>query len=390
MIRRPPSPLLYELVGVGMVAYARLVHRTVVLGVERLRLEPGVVLVSTHLSDADVPVLGGALYGGARLWGDPTPTRPSFAVSNDLLLPGYLAGYPRGLPLALRRALWPLGIGNVMRRRVRCLPVRHAERLRLVEALRPLPDLDLAEALPSRPLEALRRRAIQLGEPTPRLARDVLKGSYADLLWADVDRAELDGPALDGLWEERLRASALDLRQVIRHVRGGGALILFPHGERSPDGAIGPLDPRPARLLHLARPAAVQPLAIAHDPFGHGRPRAFVGIGEALGPPGRHGGERELLAALRRTMPLAAGLVVAHTLAGEDAPPRTPAVTVAVERAVERARRDGRPIEPALEQDGTRRERVEDADRAVRRLGAAHPSVTRAARTYATMLEPVA
>ena len=68
MIRRPPAPLLYELVGVGMTAYARLVHRTVVLGVDRLRLEPGVVLVSTHLSDADVPVLGGALYGGARLW----------------------------------------------------------------------------------------------------------------------------------------------------------------------------------------------------------------------------------------------------------------------------------------------------------------------------------
>jgi 1-acyl-sn-glycerol-3-phosphate acyltransferase len=386
MIRRPPSPLLYELVGAGMTAYARLVHRTVVLGVERLRLEPGVVLASTHLSDADVPVLGGALYGGARLWSHPGTTRPSFAVGNDLLLPGYLAGYPRGLPLALRRALWPLGIGPVMTRWVRCLPVRNADRLRLVEALRRLPDLDLAEALPPARVEALRRRARRLGEPAPRVARDVLKGSYADLLWQDLHHADADGRALEAVWEERLQASALDLRQLIRHVRGGGALILFPHGELSRDGAIAPLDPRAARLIRLARPVAVQPLAIAHDPFGRGRPRAFVGIGEALAPPSRDGGERVLLTALRRTMPLACGLAVAHTVTSGELGALD--VTSVVERAVERARRDGRPIEPALEEDATRQARVEEALRAVRRLGAAHSLVARAARTYDTMLEP--
>jgi 1-acyl-sn-glycerol-3-phosphate acyltransferase len=388
MIRRPPAPLLYELVGAGMAAYGRLVHRTVVLGIERVRLEPGVILVSTHLSDADVPVLGGALYGGARMWADPTLARPSFAVANDLLISGYLAGYPRGLPLALRRALWPVGIGSVMRRWVRCLPVRHADRLRLVEALRALPDLDLAEALPPAQLDAIRRRAAELGEPAPRVARDVLAGRYADLLWHDMTAADLNGPALTGLWEERLRESAADLRRLIRHVRDGGALILFPHGQLSPDGAIGPLDPRPARLLHLARPTAVQPVAIAHDPLVRGRPRAFVGIGEARGAPGRKGGEVELLNALRRTMPLACGLAVAHAVAEGNIPARPDALTRAVEAAVERALREGRPIEPALEEDTARGARVEEAARAVRRLGAAHPSVRRAARTYATMLEP--
>jgi hypothetical protein len=389
MIRRPPPPLLYELVGIGMTAYARLAHRTVVLGVERLRLEPGVVLVSTHLSDADVPVLGGALYGGARMWSDPALARPSFAVANDLLLPGYLAGYPRGLPLAVRRALWPVAIGPVMRRWVRCLPIRHADRLRLVEALRALPDLELAEALPPTLLEALRRRAAAFGEPAPRLARDVLDGRYADLLWHDMTPAELDGPALAGLWDTRLRASAADLRQLIRHVRGGGALILFPHGQLSPDGAIGPLDPRPARLIHIARPTAVQPVAIAHDPFSRLRPRAFVGIGEARDAPSREHGARELLTALRQTMPLACGLTVAHAVAREGLPARTSPVNDAVERAVERARRDGRAIEPALEYESARQRRVREAMRAVRRLGVAHPSVRRAARTYATMLEPV-
>jgi 1-acyl-sn-glycerol-3-phosphate acyltransferase len=382
VIRRPPAPLLYELVGLGMTAYGQVAHRTVMLGGDRLRLEPGVVLVSTHLSDADVPVLGGALYGPGGLWRDPAITRPSFAVANDLLVPGYLAGYPRGFPLPLRRALWPLGIGPVMRRWVRCLPVRFADRMRLVEALRRRPDLVLAEALAPRRVDVLRGRAERLHRPAPLIARDVLDGAYADLLWEDVDRAELDGSALAGLWEERLSESARDLRDLIRLVRGGGALIMFPHGELSKDGAVGPLDERPVRFLLSARAVAVQPVAIAHDALCRGRPRAFVGIGEALEPPARHGGERELVAAMRRTMPLACGPVVAHAASeGEPAPS-------AVERAVEQARREGRPVEPELEHEDTRRARLDEAVRAVGRLGSGHPVVRRAARTYQSVREP--
>jgi len=387
MIRRPPSPLLYELVGLGMAGYAQVVRRTVLLGGERLRLEPGVVLVSTHLSDADVPVLAGALYRGASMWRDPSVTRPSFAVSNDLLIRGYLAGYPRGLPLIVRRALWPLGIGPVMSRWVRCLPIRFADRMRLVEALRELPDLELAEALAPGRVEALRLRAAELGRPAPRLARDVHAGSFADLIWEDVERGELDGAAAERLWEERLVASTVDLRRLVRYVRGGGALILFPHGEVSIRGGIDRLDPRPARLLHIAR-ATVQPVAVAHDPLTRRRPRAFVAIGEATGPPPRRDGERELLSALRRTLPLACGLAVAHALTEERLPARVAAIAGAVERALERARREGRPIEPALENAESRRARVTEALGAARRLGPHHAAVKRAARTYATALEP--
>jgi hypothetical protein len=390
VIRRPPSPLLYELVGLGMTAYTGLVYRGVLLGRDRLRLEPGVVLASTHLSDADVPVLAGALYRGAEMWRDPEVTRPSFAVRNDLLAPGYLAGYPRGMPLALRRALWPLGIGPVMRRWVRCLPVRFADRMRLVEVLRRLPDLDLAAALTPRRFEALCRRAAQLGRPPPRLGRDVLSGAYADLVWEDVERDELDGPEFDELWKERLAASALDLRLLIRHVRGGGALILFPHGEVSSDGAIGPLDDRAARFLRSARAVAVQPVAIAHDPLTRGRPRAFVGVGEAFDPPARKGGARALVAALRGAMPLACGQVVAHAMTVGGVSAETSGAAKALERAVERAHNDGRPIEPALEAGGARRRaRVEEAVAAARRLGPGHPAVRRAACTYGSALEPV-
>ena len=388
-MRRPPSPLLYELVGLGMAAYAGLVHRAVLLGRERLRLEPGVVLVCTHLSDADVPVLAGALYRGAELWRDPAVTRPSFAVRNDLLIPGYLAGYPRGMPLALRRVLWRLGIGPVMRQWVRCLPVRFADRMRLVEALRRLPDVDLAASLPPERVDALGRRAAQVRRPAPRLARDVLAADYADLLWQDVGPDEADGPEFEELWKERLAASALDLRALIRHVRAGGALVLFPHGEVSTDGAIGPLDERTARFLRSARATAVQPVAIAHDPLTRRRPRTFVGVGEALEPPARRGGDRELVRALRRALPLACGQVVAYAIVAERLPAERDAATTAVERAVERARREGRPIEPALETGATLRARVGEAVAAARRLGAGHRAVKRAASTYGSALEPV-
>jgi 1-acyl-sn-glycerol-3-phosphate acyltransferase len=380
VIPHPPSPLLYELVGLGMTGYAQLVQRTRMLGAERLRLEPGVVLVCTHLSDADVPVLGGALYRDGGLWRDREIVRPSFAVANDLLVPGYLAGYPRGFPLPLRRLLWPLGIGPVMERWVRCLPVRFADRMRLVEALRRRPDLVLAESLPAPRVEALRRRAERLGRPAPLSGRDVLDGAYADLLWQDVRRPELNGAGLDELWEERLSESARDLRALIRLVRGGGTLVMFPHGELSTDGAVGPLDERPVRFLRSARAVAVQPLAIAHDALSRGRPRAFVGVGKALEPPGRDGGARELLAAMRRAMPLACGHVAAHALL------RGEAIPSAVERAVERARAEGRHIEPELEDLDAGRRRVEEAVRAVGRLGSGHPVVRRAARTYESVV----
>jgi hypothetical protein len=125
-------------------------------------------------------------------------------------------------------------------------------------------------------------------------------------------------------------------------------------------------------------------VAIAHDPLTSGRPRAFVGIGEPLRPPGRSGGERELLAALRRALPLTCGQIVAHAAVTGGADPAE-----AVERAVHRARDERRPIEPVLEVPTARPARVAEAVAAVRRLGREHAAVRRAARTYGSALEAV-
>jgi hypothetical protein len=383
------APLVYELVGAGMAAWGRVAMRTSGIELDRLRLEPGMIFVCAHLSDADVPVVAGTLFTGRRLWRDTRPTRPSFAVRNDLLLPGFLAGYPPKLPIGARRALYRLDIGTVMREQVRCLPVRFSDRLRLVEALRARPDAVLYDSFPAARVEALRERARRLRRPPPRAARDVLDGGYADLLWELVDGSELSGEEWAPMWSERAVRSGLEVRDLIRTVRGGGSLVLFPHGFPSPDGGIGAIDPRVGRLLHHARPNGIQSLGLAYDPLVRGRPRAFVAAGPELERPPRDGGERAVLAALRHATPLTCGLVVAHEVAAHGRVPSTAVASAAIERAIERARAEGRPVERSLRDPRRRQARIAEAVDAANRLGAGHVLIARSARTLETAWEAV-
>lgn len=376
-------PLTYDAVGAGMAVYARTVHRSTAIDADRLRLVPGTILVSAHLSDADVPVIAGTLFGRLRLWRDPGAARPAFAVRNDLLEPGFLAGYPPRLPRALRRALFRLDVGPILRERLRCLPLRRADRLQVVEALRARPDVELAGALPADLLLALAARAARSGRPAPVLARDALDGVYADLLWTVVTRERLDGPAWEGVWSERLARAGADLGALLRHLDDGGALVLFPHGEVSADGSIEPLEPRAGRLLRHARAAVVQPVGVAYDPLVAGRPRAFVGVGAPLGALPRSGAHHLVTAALRAATPLTCGLVLARAIVADGRTPSCAGALAMVESAARRAVERGRPLEPALRAPRRRRARVEQALRAARRLGPGHPALRRAARTAA-------
>jgi 1-acyl-sn-glycerol-3-phosphate acyltransferase len=214
----------------------------------------------------------------------------------------------------------------------------------------------------------------------------VLTGAYADLLWVDLVRGELDAPGLAPIWDRRLGEAAADVGGLVRHVRGGGALILFPHGEISADGAVGEVDPRVGRLLHVARPAAVQPLAVAYDPLVRGPARAVVGVGMPIEPPARRGGERRVVEALRKTMPLTCGQLLAHELAARGGEGRRGDLAAALERALERARYEGRPIDPLLETAGRRRRRLDRALRLARRRGS-DQALARASRSYASTVE---
>jgi hypothetical protein len=374
------------MVGVGMTLYGRAALRVASIGMRRLRTDPGTVLVAAHLSDADVPMLAGMMWRN-RLW-TTDALRPGFVVRNDMLVPGFLAGYPPGLPLWLRRALFPVGIGAIMHRHLVCLPVRFSDRLRVVEALRDVPAVPLAEALPEGRREALLRRARAAGRPAPVLAGDVLDGTYADLLWEVADQVELDSPALEAVWRRRRAASAEDLQLAADHVRRGGSLILFPHGFPSADGAIGPLDARVARFVRWMRPSAIQPIGLAYDPLTRGRERAFVAAGTVVHDAlSRERGGAELLAAMRGATPLTAGHVVAHETVRRGVAPGIAEATAALVAALGLARRRGRPVERALEDRDRAARRVREAVAAATRMGPAHPAVVRTARTYATALE---
>lgn len=348
-------PLLYDAVGFGMWAYSRSAFRVRTLGRQRLDLEPGTLLVCTHRRESDVPLVCPSIYFGPDGLITDRSRRMSFAAREDMFSQGFFAGFPPGLPLWLRRLLFPVGIDTYLRG-LTLFPIRSATVVRLEEVFRRLPQLELADALPPEDLEALRHRARAVGLPEPRLASEALRGEYADLLWRAHTRAELDAPALEPVWSQRASDAVRDFRELVDVVSRGAVLLIFPEGRPSPDGEIGPLQRGLASLVRRAKPKAVQPIGLAYDPLVRGRTRALVSFGNPLNPP-EAALEETVLAALRLATPLTCGQVVAAwSRAG-----RHGSAGATLEAEVERAVAEGRNVDPELLEPGKRRRRLRHA-----------------------------
>ena len=348
-------PLLYDGVGIGMWAYSRTAFRVRTLGRERLRLKPGTLIVCTHRRETDVPLVCPSIYfGPGGLLADRSQ-RMSFAGREDMFLPGFFAGFPTGLPLWLRRALYPVGIDSYLRR-LTLFPIRSATVLRLEEVFRRVPALELAGALPVEDLDALRNRAREVGLPEPRLASDAMRGEYADLLWRSHTRTELDAPAFEPAWSQRAADAVRDFRELVDVVSRGAVLLIFPEGRPSPDGEIGPLQRGLASLIRRGKPQALQPVGLAYDPLARGRTRALVSFGKPFAPP-EQALENTLLSALRLAMPLTCGQVVAEWIRSGRPVPAGVSLDAAVERAVE----EGRSVDPALVDARTRSRALQHA-----------------------------
>lgn len=347
-------------VAAGMTAYVRLRMRPHVFGLEHLRLEPGTILAPNHRSDNDVPVLVTALYPTwvrAVARGAPWPT---FATDDHAFLQGFLAGYPEGIPLWLRRLLWPIRVGGVLERNLQCVPVREPNEMRLVEVLRADPGLVLDGQLPAELRTALARRAAEHGRPAPERAQDVLHAAYADLLWTPVEHDRVARPGEH--WREHLRAAVRDFRDLAQTLAAGGIVVIYPEGALSADGRIGPLKSGLASLARRGRARWVQPVAISYDPLAGSRPRVYVSIAPRIAPvPGRL--TSDVSDALRRAMPMTAGQIVAWQLFRGG----TQLDAIAADW-IARARADGRPIDPALLGPG-RQAALRGARRAALRLG---------------------
>jgi 1-acyl-sn-glycerol-3-phosphate acyltransferase len=328
---------LYDVVGFGMRAYSGTAFRVRVLGPKRFRLSPRTLIVSTHRKESDVPLVAPALYFRALLWRH-RRARMHFAARDDMFLRGFFGGFPQGLSPRARRVLFPLSVGRFLPR-VQVHPISSASSARLLELVDAAePGSRLEDVVPERSLAGLRERARERGLAEPTLARDVLRGDYADLLWQAVQRGE----GSDAFWGARAARATADFRELVSVVREGGSLLVFPEGRPSPDGEIGPLRRGLGALIRRAKPERLLPVTFAYDPLVHGRTEVFVVLGEPMAA-STGSLEEDVLARLRLETALTAGQFVAHELAsGRDPHP------AALAAEVEQARGLGRPVDPML------------------------------------------
>ena len=366
-------PDLYDAVGHGMWAYSHAAFRVTTLSAGKFAPEPGTLVVATHRRETDVPILGPPLYfgmGGRRNRTD----RLHFAARDDMFLPGFFAGFPPDLAPRARRLLYPIGVGRWLPL-VNVFPIRSASVARLGEVLAARPDDPLDALVPEETVEAFRTRAGSAGRPAPTRAGDVMHGAYADLLWGAVSPGEGVTGDLDDFWSRRAARAAGDFRHLVGLLRDGRVLVVFPEGRPSPDGEIGPIRPGIGALVRRGRPAAMRPLAIAYDPLARGRTRVHLALGAPVAPPATDV-EAEILALLKRSMPLTCGQVVASRLeAGAEADP------TALERdladAVALACSEGRQVDPGLTTSEGRRRRLAEALAAAPRRSGELPFLAR-------------
>ncbi len=330
---------LYDAVAAGMWAYTHAAFRVRSLAPERLRVRPGTILAITHRRETDVPLVCPPLFYGSPMCVEHS-LRMSFAARQDLFEPGFFAGFPKAVPAPLRRLLWRLDIARYLHV-LTLLPVRSAAVIRLVDVVRLDPELAV-EACPPELVRDLRRRAAELGLPDPRLAGDLDRGEYGDLLWRTFTKAELGGERFESAWRRHGAAAASDFRVLVEELNGGGVLLLFPEGRPSPDGEIGPIQRGLKALVRRGRPRWIQPIGIAYDPLVRGRTHAFVSFGEPFPTP-EEDAEAVVLDRLKLAVPLTAGQVVAAALAAGDEPSAT-----ALGEALEAALADGRNVAPEL------------------------------------------
>ena len=357
-----------------MATYVRLQFRHRLFGLQNLRIDPPTILAVNHRSDNDVPLFVTALAAEWRALVEQGLPWPTFAADDHAFFHGFLAGYPDGLPLILRRMLWPVRVGGVLERHLQCVPVAEPDEMLLVELLRDDPAQPIDDhRLPAEIVAALAGRAAQLRRAPPTTAADALRGVFADVLWTPVTSEQTS--TYETAWRHHARAALRDFRRLSDALVRGGVVVIFPEGELSPDGRIGPLQPGFASLARRAKVRVVQPIAISYDPLAAGRSRAYVSIAPMIEPrPGKL--IDAVAAAWRRAIPLTPGqlaalVVIQGGTAGD-------LHRVATGR-VARAQADGRPIEPAL-LGPRRRATLAQAFWRARRYGPAHRAVVNLAQ----------
>jgi 1-acyl-sn-glycerol-3-phosphate acyltransferase len=338
---------LWHAVGLGTTPYARLAFRIETHDPEGFRMEPGSLIVVTHRTENDVPVVIEEVYGRSRAWADRSQ-RLHFAARDDLFERGFFAGFPQRLPGWARRLVYPVAIERYLPM-VRVHPIGSANRMKLAQAL--------GRVDPRTPLPE------EVGLPV-RTAGAALSGRFAKELWRDVTPADFP---VEEAWTRRAAEARKQLETLIELLRDREPLVLFPEGRPSPDGAIGPVQRGLSLLVRRGQPETLRPWGLGWDPLVRGRRRVVVSLRPPV-EPDRENVEAQVLGELKLAVPLTAGSLVAHSLLGGDDP------AAALPGAVQEALGEGRHVQREI---GSR---VEEALSVVK--GLSDPRLARLAREY--------
>jgi len=353
-----------------MLVYCRAAFHVEMLGFRKVPWSVGPLLVSTHRSESDVPMVCSALCVSGGLWRE-RRQKTHYAARDDLFDPGFFAAFARRLPRPARRAVYSLSIARGLPL-VRVHPVSRTNGLRLGQALREVPpQTPLAPVLPTDAADALRTQASALRIRTPATAREALSGDFADVLWRSYRRQDLSDPVFERAWRSQAVRATGDFRRLAGLLRERQPLLLFPEGQPSPDGAIGPLEAGLGALVRRGRPELLLPIGLAYDHLTTRRTRALIALGREFAPPAADVDEA-VLSALRGVTPLSCGQILAERLleAASSGLTRVSWADLhdALEAAVRASREEGRQVDPALEA-GRRAARLTDALRALARRG---------------------
>jgi len=292
-----------------------------------------------------VPLIGPELYFRASLWKHRSE-RMHFAARDDMFLRGFFAGFPPEMSPRARRLLFPLSVGRFLPR-VEVHPISSASTARLFELLDASPEAPVEDVVPDRLLAPLRER----GLPVSARSEDAVRGEFADLLWEPVSRGE--GP--ETFWSARAASATGDFRELVRLMRAGKSLLVFPEGRPSPDGEIGPLRRGLDALVRRGKPVRILPVTLAYDPLVRRRTDVVLVFTETMPPP-HEGLENVVLERLKRCTALTTGQFVAHELSeGREPHPASFAAELESSHAL------GRPVDPGLADPARRAAKLAEA-----------------------------
>ncbi|HEX5314085.1 MAG TPA: 1-acyl-sn-glycerol-3-phosphate acyltransferase [Gammaproteobacteria bacterium] len=241
-------------------------------------LAPGTLVVSNHQRDADVPILTTTLCQRRGLhirW-----PLPFYAMREDLLRRGFLAGHLAHWPRPLPALLGTLSLGWFFRI-VRGEPLRRLREFTFGETLSALLAAGFADARCEAVFNARGRREIEAAiGALPATLRNLdlrRQGKLRRGLWG-LRRLRLETfRSLKPLFRREIAAQLARFSSLL----DAGRVVYFaPEGTISANGRFGRVREGAWRIVRsAAAPPPILAIALSYDPLGPGRLRVIVRVG---------------------------------------------------------------------------------------------------------------